>query len=646
MEKNTKLFNETYFKIVSRRDGQVLAKCQLCPTSKDPLHAPEKASSNLVRHLKTKHPNDFKNYEESKEESKKRKNETTDSLNEPSKKVQKTLHAFTNKKCSQEEATMLIATFVTSCSLPLAIVEKQSFKTLISNLSGGTCHSITRKTLAKCINTQFYNQMDHVKERLKNVQYASTTADIWTNKKRSFMGMTCHTIDPDTFERKSYPIGCERFKGSHTFDKCAEKIVNIHERYDLGPEKITRVLTDNGSNLVKAFKHFGVKALTVMDDDQFEDIYEDSDEEDDDENDAMFPNFPYETETDANNSSELMFELPAREKCFSHTLSLIATTDIPKVNAFPLRVRKVAGKSGSAMDKVTSLWNKANRPKSAEIISNGFGRNIERPCITRWNSEYDCLANLLSYSLKKINSVLCELSLPVLTDIEYEYLMEYKKCLGPIAFAIDKCQAEYNSFYGMGIPILRRVRKDMLDLKNQDLKYCHPIVVCILESLSKRFRHFYEQEDNVIDSLLATVSHPRFKFKPIHEDKKEHIRKQLEKVVEKLSDQTVQSVQETVRDEYFDLSYEGEEPSNTKTNKASLEVLQYLNDPDTSLQMLHRYPLIKQVFLKYNTALISSAPVERLFSFGSIILHGRRGSLTDANFEKLLLIKAMSAMKK
>ena len=99
MEKNTKLFNETYFKIVSRRDGQVLAKCQLCPTSKDPLHAPEKASSNLVRHLKTKHPNDFKNYEESKEESKKRKNETTDSLNEPSKKVQKTLHAFTNKKC-------------------------------------------------------------------------------------------------------------------------------------------------------------------------------------------------------------------------------------------------------------------------------------------------------------------------------------------------------------------------------------------------------------------------------------------------------------------------------------------------------------------------------------------------------------------
>ena len=101
------------------------------------------------------------------------------------------------------------------------------------------------------------------------------------------------------------------------------------------------------------------------------------------------------------------------------------------------------------------------------------------------------------------------------------------------------------------------------------------------------------------------------------------------------------------KDPYFDLSDDEEPPENSQNrkNRVSIEVLQYLADTDTNLQMLHRYPAMKEIFLKYNTALISSAPVERLFSFGSIILQGRRGRLTDTNFEKLMLMKAMANTK-
>ena len=76
------------------------------------------------------------------------------------------------------------------------------------------------------------------------------------------------------------------------------------------------------------------------------------------------------------------------------------------------------------------------------------------------------------------------------------------------------------------------------------------------------------------------------------------------------------------------------------SNKTSIEVLQFLDDPTTSMDTLHKYPSVKRVFVKYDTTIPSSAPVERLFSFGSIILHGRRGSLTDKNFEKLVLLRA------
>ena len=69
------------------------------------------------------------------------------------------------------------------------------------------------------------------------------------------------------------------------------------------------------------------------------------------------------------------------------------------------------------------------------------------------------------------------------------------------------------------------------------------------------------------------------------------------------------------------------------------EVDSYLSDKDKSLAMLDRHPAMKKIFLFFNTALPSSAPVERLFSIAPLVLTARRNRLKDLLLEILVLLK-------
>lgn len=86
-------------------------------------------------------------------------------------------------------------------------------------------------------------------------------------------------------------------------------------------------------------------------------------------------------------------------------------------------------------------------------------------------------------------------------------------------------------------------------------------------------------------------------------------------------------------DEFYEL-----EEEHTASFNPDKEVTDYLKS-GTEMGVLNSFPTRKKISLKYNTPPASSAPVERLFSLGSLVLTPKRKRLSDKRFEKLLLMR-------
>ena len=165
---------------------------------------------------------------------------------------------------SQSKVDTLITNFVIKGMHSLSIAEQPEFKELVTGLNSDAT-VMARRTLGRRIGDAVENRMKAIKEELSEQRFVCTTADVWSTKHRSYMGVTCHWIDASTFERRSVALACRRFVGSHTCDGVAQLIYVIHNELGLTHDKIVATISDNGSNFVKAFKEFSVAIVHSRD---------------------------------------------------------------------------------------------------------------------------------------------------------------------------------------------------------------------------------------------------------------------------------------------------------------------------------------------------------------------------------------------
>ncbi|KAI4827570.1 hypothetical protein KUCAC02_030958 [Chaenocephalus aceratus] len=285
----------------------------------------------------------------------------------------------------------------------------------------------------------------------------------------------------------------------------------------------------------------------------------------------------------------------------------------------------------------SAIWNKAHRsPLAAEAVEEIWKMKLIIPCVTRWNSEYNAVQKIVSLTDAQLAEVCERLAVPKLLANELAFLNEYAEVLKPLACALDLLQGETKCFLGLVITALQTLKKRLSD-KKPHVRFFLEVIETVINAIDSRFQKWFLSRE----AKLATASSPQFRLWWLPEEEKEDVRRML--VAEALNMEPAVNTtaaapasSDSGEEDFF--SYGSGANRETSTVPPE-EVRKYLEGTNKKLGALEDFPTVKQVFIKYNTTLPSSAAVERLFSYGGNLFTPQRNRMTDEHFELVLLLR-------
>lgn len=246
-----------YFEFISVKGKNIIVRCELCGGTKT-FSTAKNSTSNLLKHLKGQHttvklikkvPSDETNASTSTVES------SASGCPSPTKQ-QKLDFSRPTPTVSGEDLNKLVAGYIVEDMLPISTVDSPSFRRIIEKIpTHNNVRLPHRKTFASYLEREYATMEANLKAELEEVDFVSTTADIWTANNRSYMGVTVHWINRDTLNHHKAALACKRLRGRHTFDVIAAELEQIHSSYGL-LNKVVATVTDNASNFIKAFKTY------------------------------------------------------------------------------------------------------------------------------------------------------------------------------------------------------------------------------------------------------------------------------------------------------------------------------------------------------------------------------------------------------
>jgi len=259
-----------------------------------------------------------------------------------------------------------------------------------------------------------------MREALSKVSSVCETIDLWTNRQmRSYLGITGQYVQE--YKLVSAMFACKRFKGRHTAESIYSNYVDVLKTFNI-TNKVSYIISDNASNMTKAFTLPGFQEPTVADTDT--DYDSDSDITSDDA--ALEP-------------SEDMFDfLPEHQPCFAHTLQLCVKDGMNDAGT----LRKVIARASSIVTHVRKSTH------ATDLLEND--KRLQAANKTRWNSEVKMLKSVLNIPKEKLD----QLDTQKLSHHERTLLSDLVDILSPFQEATDYAQTQNAASAGYIIPCI------------------------------------------------------------------------------------------------------------------------------------------------------------------------------------------------
>ena len=538
--------------------------------------------------------------------------------------------------------TKRVAIFIGATNMPNSLVENPEFKALLSACDP-RYHVPGRGAISKEIDVILAEVKGKIQDSLSSANKINLCADIWTKRgmSSSYLGVSAHFFSRKDHKRQVATLAVRRMTGEHTGDNIRALVEEILKEWDIPTAKIGVIMTDSGSNMVKAFR----QSLDSMEEG-----------EDEEEDETGFGDFEQDFDSKEVDHDITFRFFAKRISCFAHTIQLI----VQKFNEDTTYKE--------TLKRAYALVKRINKStKATELLISRCGKKLLSNCPTRWSSTFLLLERLLVVK-EPLTAVLNELEWDNLATSEWKAIDSICRLLQPFAqYTTLGSGEEYTTVSGV-LPIIMELN---LHLEEQKcISELSGLASQLQSDLKRRFKKYTDPGDLDHESLflVATMLDPRYKVllnRTQAESAKANILKLLNQNEDESSSSSAASSPihqdlvekdcEPPKKRFCHLTKILEARLKEGSNKikksplGELELAQYLQvTTSISVDMdpleywtseSKTYPLLSSLSFDILSIPASSAPIERVFSTAGESTSGKRNRLADRNLEREILLR-------